>query len=90
MGKDRASSLDRLGDAEMGKVLSEEIKKFLDVMEVPRGLNKIGYSSSDVTSVSHQAKGVPRVLELMRPDVDCGWVYSPTTSVGSCPIIGTR
>jgi hydroxyacid-oxoacid transhydrogenase len=52
MGKDRAGELSSVSDADIGLKLREEIQRFLDVVEVPRGLEAIGYSSSDVDSVS--------------------------------------
>ena len=52
MGKDREHELDGVSDADIGKVLGEEIRKFLDKVEVPRGLSVIGYTSTDIPDVS--------------------------------------
>jgi hypothetical protein len=52
MGKERASELDRVKDEDLGDVLGEEIRKFLESVGVPRGLAKVGYGSSDVAGVS--------------------------------------
>jgi hydroxyacid-oxoacid transhydrogenase len=52
MGKDRVHELDNVKDADLGSVLSEEIQRFLDRVEVPRGLSKVGYGSQDISSVS--------------------------------------
>ena len=52
MGKDRLHELDRVRDEDLGDVLSEEIQKFLELVGVPRGLSKVGYTSGDVAKVS--------------------------------------
>ena len=52
---DRAGDLDRIRDEDVGKVLSEEVRRFLDLVEVPRGLEQIGYLSEDISSVSQMA-----------------------------------
>ena len=51
MGKDRAHELSNVKDRDIGLKLREEIQRFLETVEVPRGLNAIGYSSSDIESV---------------------------------------
>jgi hydroxyacid-oxoacid transhydrogenase len=51
MGKDRASELDRVPDHEVGLWLGGEVERFLDSLNVPRGLSKVGYAKSDVERV---------------------------------------
>lgn len=57
MGKDRAHELDQVTDRDIGLKLLEEIQRFLDTVEVPRGLSAIGYSSSDIENVSDCCSG---------------------------------
>lgn len=52
MGKDRAHELTNVKDADLGQTLSEEIQRFLDKVEVPRGLTQVGYGTQDISSVS--------------------------------------
>lgn len=52
LGKERAHEATGLKDEDLGAKLSEEIQRFLDIVEVPRGLSKVGYTGNDVTSVS--------------------------------------
>lgn len=52
LGKERAHEATSLKDEDLGAKLSEEIQRFLDIVEVPRGLSKVGYTGNDVTSVS--------------------------------------
>ena len=55
LGKDGAAAvgLDRLPDEEVGAVLGDAIRKFLDRLDVPRGLEAVGYTSGDIGRVSH-------------------------------------
>jgi len=52
LGKERSHELNHVRDEDVGRALSEEISKFLDLVGVPRGLSKVGYASSDVSRVS--------------------------------------
>jgi hydroxyacid-oxoacid transhydrogenase len=49
---DRADQLSRIKDEDLGQALGEEIQRFLDGLGVPRGLSQVGYTSSDIHSVS--------------------------------------
>ena len=49
---DRAGELDNVRDEDVGRVLSEEVRRFLDLVEVPRGLERVGYRSEDIGAVS--------------------------------------
>lgn len=60
LGKDRAHEATGLKDEDLGPKLSEEIRRFLDIVEVPRGLGKVGYTGNDITSVSF-------LLSIYRP-----------------------
>ena len=62
MGKDRAHELNNVKDADIGAVLSEEIQRFLDVVEVPRGLTQVGYGTQDINSVSLHLTLISTVL----------------------------
>ena len=44
--------MDRVRDEDLGNALSEEIQRFLEKVGVPRGLSKVGYTSSDISKVS--------------------------------------
>jgi hydroxyacid-oxoacid transhydrogenase len=63
-GKDRAHELDRVRDEDIGKVLSEEIQRFLDLLGVPRGLKGVGYTSSDISALVDGCLPQRRVLDL--------------------------
>lgn len=52
LGKDRVHELDNVSDADIGLKLREEIWRFLESVEVPRGLKAIGYGSEDIENVS--------------------------------------
>ncbi|WVO16306.1 hypothetical protein L204_103981 [Cryptococcus depauperatus] len=64
LGKERAHEASNLKDEDLGKKLSEEIKKFLDVVGVPRGLNRVGYTSRDITQLVDGCLPQRRVLDL--------------------------
>lgn len=64
MGKDRAHELSNVKDRDIGLKLREEIQRFLETVEVPRGLNAIGYSSSDIESLVEGCLPQRRVLNL--------------------------
>ncbi|WWC70339.1 uncharacterized protein I206_104289 [Kwoniella pini CBS 10737] len=64
LGKDRAHELNNVKDADIGTALSEEIKKFLDLVEVPRGLEKVGYTSGDIAKLVEGCLPQRRVLDL--------------------------
>lgn len=64
MGKERAGELSSVSDADIGLKLREEIQRFLDLVEVPRGLEAIGYSSSDIEKVSCRAGPVDWLTNL--------------------------
>lgn len=55
---DRAGELSRVKDEDLGRVLSEEIRRFLDILRVPRGLSAVGYRSEDIKTVSSVHKGL--------------------------------
>lgn len=54
MGKDRAGELSYVSDRDIGQKIKEEIQRFLDTVEVPRGIGAIGYNSGDVEKVCLQ------------------------------------
>jgi hydroxyacid-oxoacid transhydrogenase len=49
---DRAGELARVRDEDLGRVLQEEIRRFLDILGVPRGLSEVGYKNEDIATVS--------------------------------------
>lgn len=55
LGKDRAHELNQVKDADIGRLLSDEIRRFLESVDVPRGLQAVGYNSGDVGRVSNDA-----------------------------------
>ncbi|KIY49198.1 iron-containing alcohol dehydrogenase 1 [Fistulina hepatica ATCC 64428] len=57
-------SVARIPDAEIGKHLHEAIARFLDNLNVPRGLKAIGYSSSDLDKLVEGTIPQRRVLDL--------------------------
>lgn len=87
LGKERAHEATGLKDEDLGAKLSEEIQRFLDIVEVPRGLSKVGYTGNDVTSVSLFLPIIGRSV-LTSLDVACRWLSSSTKSAGSCPCFG--
>ncbi|WWD02873.1 hypothetical protein V865_000915 [Kwoniella europaea PYCC6329] len=64
LGKKRSHEAGNVKDEDLGKALSEEIKKFLDLVEVPRGLEKVGYGSGDITKLVEGCLPQRRVLDL--------------------------
>ncbi|ADV20288.1 hydroxyacid-oxoacid transhydrogenase [Cryptococcus gattii E566] len=64
LGKERAHEANNLKDEDLGPKLSEEIQRFLDILEVPRGLSKVGYTGSDITSLVEGCLPQRRVLDL--------------------------
>jgi hydroxyacid-oxoacid transhydrogenase len=56
LGKDRVHELDSVSDADIGPKLREEIWRFLESVEVPRGLKAIGYGSEDIENVSAKSE----------------------------------
>ncbi|ODN79758.1 hypothetical protein L202_03670 [Cryptococcus amylolentus CBS 6039] len=64
LGKDRVHEADATKDSDLGSKLGEEIQKFLDLVEVPRGLSKVGYSSGDIASLVEGCLPQRRVLDL--------------------------
>lgn len=61
---DRAEELRNISDADIGKVLREEIQKFLDSIAVPRGLEAVGYTRSDIETLAKGMLPQKRVLDL--------------------------
>ncbi|ORX36776.1 alcohol dehydrogenase [Kockovaella imperatae] len=61
---DRAGELDRVRDEDIGRVLGEEVRRFLDLVEVPRGLQGVGYLNEDISSLVQGALPQRRVLDL--------------------------
>ncbi|WWD17406.1 hypothetical protein CI109_101847 [Kwoniella shandongensis] len=64
LGKERAHEADGLKDVDVGRKLSEEIQRFLDLVEVPRGLSKVGYGSGDIAKLVEGCLPQRRVLDL--------------------------
>lgn len=72
---DRAGELARVGDEDLGRVLQEEIRRFLDILGVPRGLSEVGYKNEDIATVSTgtgdfgssivATEGMPRCLHVL-------------------------
>jgi hydroxyacid-oxoacid transhydrogenase len=58
----RPSDKDFAADA--GKILADQILRFMDVMRVPDGLSAIGYSESDITALVQATLPQKRVLSL--------------------------
>jgi hydroxyacid-oxoacid transhydrogenase len=54
----------RLADADVGPALFDAIAKFLDVLNVPRGLKAVGYGKSDVERLVEGTIPQRRVLDL--------------------------
>lgn len=54
----------RLRDADIGPALYEAIAQFLDNLEVPRGLTKVGYKASDISYLVDGTIPQRRVLDL--------------------------
>lgn len=67
LGKDGAAAvgLDRLPDEEVGKVLGDAIRAFLERVRVPRGLEAVGYHSGDISRVSLVPDGIARCRSSM-------------------------
>lgn len=57
-------SISRLNDADVGAALYEAIAQFLDHLGVPRGLKKVGYTSSDIPRLVEGTIPQRRVLDL--------------------------
>jgi hydroxyacid-oxoacid transhydrogenase len=64
MGKERAHELDNIRDEDIGAVLRDEIQKFLELVAVPRGLTKVGYTHSDIETLAKGMLPQRRVLDL--------------------------
>lgn len=64
LGKDRAHELNQVKDADIGRLLSDEIRRFLESVDVPRGLQAVGYNSSDVGRLVEGCIPQRRVLDL--------------------------
>lgn len=64
LGKDRAHELANIKDEDLGRVLREEIQKFLDGLAVPRGLTKVGYGTQDIETLARGMLPQRRVLDL--------------------------
>lgn len=66
LGKDGAAAvgLDRLPDEEVGKVLGDAIRAFLERVRVPRGLEAVGYHSGDISRLVEGCLPQRRVLDL--------------------------
>lgn len=62
-GKEPGASVN-VRDEDVGAALRDEIQKFLDIVEVPRGLSKLGYTSSDVSRLVEGCLPQRRVLDL--------------------------
>lgn len=87
LGKERAHEANSLKDEDLGPKLSEEIQRFLDILEVPRGLSKVGYTGSDVTSVSFFYLIIGGSV-LTNLDVACRGLSSSTKSARSSTCLG--
>ena len=48
---DRAGDLSRVKDEDLGAVIRDELQRFLELVELPRGLEAIGYRSEDISAV---------------------------------------
>lgn len=57
-------SIVRLSDADVGPALYEAIAAFLDMLGVPRGLKKVGYTASDIPRLVDGTIPQRRVLDL--------------------------
>ncbi|KAK8864297.1 hypothetical protein IAR55_001543 [Kwoniella newhampshirensis] len=64
LGKERAHEANGVKDIDVGKKLGEEIQRFLDIVEVPRGLSKVGYGTGDITKLVEGCLPQRRVLDL--------------------------
>ncbi|OCF40490.1 hydroxyacid-oxoacid transhydrogenase [Kwoniella heveanensis CBS 569] len=64
LGPARAHELGAIRDEDIGRALSEEIRKFLDKVEVPRGLSKVGYGTEDIPKLVEGCLPQRRVLDL--------------------------
>ncbi|ORY34118.1 putative alcohol dehydrogenase [Naematelia encephala] len=64
MGPDRASELAKVRDDDLGTLLGDEIQRFLDVLNVPRGLSRVGYTSEDISKLVDGCLPQRRVLDL--------------------------
>ncbi|WVR07140.1 hypothetical protein IAU60_004181 [Kwoniella sp. DSM 27419] len=64
LGPARAHELGAIRDEDIGRALSEEITKFLDKVEVPRGLSQVGYGSQDIPKLVEGCIPQRRVLDL--------------------------
>lgn len=87
LGKERAHEATNLKDEDLGPKLSEEIQRFLDILEVPRGLSKVGYTGSDITSVSFFCLTIGGSV-LTNLDVACRGLSSSTKSARSSTCLG--
>ncbi|KAL7421768.1 hypothetical protein Q5752_003539 [Cryptotrichosporon argae] len=61
---ERAGELSRVRDDDIGKVLADEIRRFLDLLDVPRGLTKVGYGPGDISKLAEGMLPQRRVLDL--------------------------
>ncbi|RSH87483.1 hypothetical protein EHS25_003393 [Saitozyma podzolica] len=61
---DRAGELARVRDEDLGRVLQEEIRRFLDILGVPRGLSEVGYKNEDIATLVEGCMPQRRVLDL--------------------------
>lgn len=64
LGKEREHELTSLKDGDVGTALGEEIKKFLDLVGVPRGLTRVGYGTGDIEKLVEGCLPQRRVLDL--------------------------
>ncbi|EIW70764.1 hypothetical protein TREMEDRAFT_68204 [Tremella mesenterica DSM 1558] len=64
LGKERQGEAINVRDEDLGQALRDEIRKFLDLVGVPRGLSKVGYSKSDVGALVEGCLPQRRVLDL--------------------------
>lgn len=58
------SSISRLSDTDLGAALYDAIAEFLVELDVPRGLEKVGYSRSDIPKLVDGTIPQRRVLDL--------------------------